>query len=159
MPPLDKLPLVIDTLIVRSAMANSIAVGAGKQVGDRAETQSGRRDNAIREWFLCRPLNLDQQRREERFYRRRVIHRLSGKHKCFGFELAAAVCARPKMEDVLLVFVFRPYRSNQKVSALRAVHPEDGTTIQLYRHDGNLLPWKQREDDGIMALSFPRDSP
>jgi hypothetical protein len=63
------------------------------------------------------------------------------------------------MEHVPLVFVFRPFRSNQKVSALRAVHPEDGTTIQLYRHDGNLLPWKQREDDGIMALSFPRDSP
>jgi hypothetical protein len=69
---------------------------------------------SIGEWRCATPLELpDQQRRKERFYRRSIIHRFGGRQTCRGVELIAAVCAGPRMEDVMLVLVLRPFRSNQ----------------------------------------------
>ena len=87
----------------------------------------------------------DQQRREEHLYCRRVTYSLSGRQICFGFEVTAAVHAGPKIQDVPFVLVFRPFRSNQQVSAFRTVHSEDGTTIR-WCHDGNLPRRMQYEE-------------
>jgi hypothetical protein len=92
--------------------ANSIS-GGGKQTGDRAKAQKVG-PTSIGEWRCATPLELpDQQRRKERFYRRSIIHRLGDRRQCRGVELIAAVCAGPRMEDVMLVLVFRPFRGNQ----------------------------------------------
>ncbi len=89
--------------------------------------------------FCCSPFTLsDQQRREECLYRRRVIRSVGGRQKCLGFKMIATVYARPKIEDVPLVLVFRLFRSDQQVSALSAVHPENGMTIGYCHHDGTL---------------------
>src|ERR1017187_10380235 len=42
----------------------------------------------------------DQQRREKRFYRDIIFHRIgNSRHKCLGFKLVVAVCAGPKIEN------------------------------------------------------------
>src|SRR5208282_700810 len=88
-------------------------------------------------WYSSIAASLpDQQRRKERFYRRGIIHRPGSRQKCRGFEQIAAVCAGPRMEDVMLVLVFRPFRGNQQIAALGAVHSEDGMIIgSHYQHD------------------------
>jgi len=96
--------------------------------------------------LCCSPFKLaDQQRREERLCRRRVIHSVGGRQKCFGFEVIAAVYARPKIEDVPFVLVFRPFRSNQQVSAFRTVLAENGTTIRWCHHWKSPRPTQHEE--------------
>ena len=57
----------------------------------------------------------NQQRRKERFYCDIIIHRLSGirRHTHLCFEPISAFRAGPKIKDVPLILVFRPFRGNQ----------------------------------------------
>jgi hypothetical protein len=61
-----------------------------------------------------------------------------GRHICRCFELTAASRAEPKICDLLLVYIFRPFRNSQHIAAFRAGYPMVGTDGR-YRCHGDPL--------------------
>jgi hypothetical protein len=61
-----------------------------------------------------------------------------GRHICRRFELTAASRAGPEICDMLLVFIFRPFRNSQYIAAFRAGYPMVGTDGR-YRCHGDPL--------------------
>lgn len=102
----------------------------------------------------------DQQRRKERSYRNIITHRLGIGNKRLSFELTATFRTGPKIEDVPLILIFRPFGGNQQIAALNAGHPVVGTTRRRYRRHGDLLGFivifrcVSGEANGTLAVKF-----
>jgi hypothetical protein len=80
-----------------------------------------------------------QQRRKERFYRYIIIHKLGvGRYICRGLELTGTFRAGPEIHNMILVYIFRPFGSDQRIAALSAGHSVVGAACGRYDHHDDL---------------------
>jgi hypothetical protein len=80
----------------------------------------------------------NQLRRKERFYSNIIIHKFGiARDICRGFEQTGTFRAGPKIHDMMLIYIFRPFRSDQRIAALSADHSVVGAACGRYNHHGD----------------------
>ena len=102
----------------------------------------------------------NQQRRKERFYRNIIIHKFDvGRHICRDFKLTGAFRAGPKIHDMTLIYIFRPFGSDQRFAALSAGHSVVGAACGCNcNHDDLLICFMRIEITELLDTAIRFDS-
>jgi hypothetical protein len=80
----------------------------------------------------------NQLRRKERFCRNIFIHKFGvARDICRSFEQTGTFRAGPEIYDMMLIYKFRPFRSDQRIAALSAGHSVVGAACGRYNHHGD----------------------